>query len=113
MSDIIVRLLNFNKSVFTRKNSANDSTKLESSSEPALEAVSEHAAQEIRQSAIFSIIERIGSGYSFDQQQSALSCLKDLPEDAQILSVLTAPSSLEQLKSFLQINDDAIKTNCF
>jgi len=47
-----------------------------------VEVVSEIAAQEIRQSAVFSIITRIGSGYSFDQQRSALACLMDLPEEA-------------------------------
>jgi len=37
----------------------------------------------------------------------------DLPNDAQILSIMTRPSSLEQLKQFLQIDDDTVKVNCF
>ena len=30
-----------------------------------------------------------------------------------MLSILTRPSSLEQIKEFLQIDDDAVKVNCF
>ena len=71
------------------------------------------AARVIRQGTIFSIIERLGTDYSFDQQKTALSCLLELPEDPQILSVLVQESTFEQIIKFLRVNDDAVKTNCF
>ena len=77
------------------------------------QSFSESAAQEIRSCTVFAIIERIGTGFSFDQQKSALNCLFELPDDPQILSIMTRPSSLEQIKSFLQIDDENVKTNCF
>lgn len=42
-----------------------------------------------------------------------MECLTSLPRDAQILSVMTRPSSLEQIKQFMQIDDDTVKANCF
>ena len=110
MSEIYVRMLNFNKSVFTRKDTASQS---ESDKNGTTQSFSESAAQEIRSCTVFSIIERIGTGFSFDQQKSALNCLFELPDDPQILSIMTRPSSLEQIKSFLQIDDENVKTNCF
>ena len=110
MSEIYVRMLNFNKSVFTRKDPASQS---ESDKNGTAQSFSESAAQEIRSCTVFSIIERIGTGYSFDQQKSALNCLFELPDDPQILSIMTRPSSLERIKSFLQIDDEGVKTNCF
>lgn len=53
MSDILVRLLNFNK---TQNSKAS----------PTSDNFNENTAQEIRQCTIFSIIQRIGTGYSFD-----------------------------------------------
>ena len=64
MSEIYVRMLNFNKSVFTRKDPASQS---ESVKNGTAQSFSESAAQEIRSCTVFSIIERIGTGYSFDQ----------------------------------------------
>ena len=78
MSDIFVRLLNFNKSVFTRLSSQSPVSSSEESmrnSTPANTAqssFSETAAQEIRQCTVFSIIERLGTGFTFDQQKTAL-----------------------------------------
>ena len=46
------------------------------------------AARVIRQSTISSIIERLGTSYSFEQQKTALTCLFDLPEDPSILSLM-------------------------
>ena len=54
----------------------------------SIENTSLAAARVIRQGTIFSIIERLGASYSFDQQKTALSCLLELPDDPLILSVL-------------------------
>lgn len=118
MSDIFVRLLNFNRSVFAKKegspkSNSDESGKMSTPEAKATLSTSETVANEIRQCTIFAVIQRIGTGYSFDQQKSALGCLLDLPEDAQILSVMTRPSSLEQIKSMLQIEDEDVKLNCF
>ena len=69
MSDIFVRLLNFNESVFTRKSSADSmqSSNVELESLKSLDNASLAAARVIRQGTIFSIIERLGTDYSFDQ----------------------------------------------
>ena len=61
MSEIYVRMLNFNKSVFTRKDSGSITP------DGTAQSISESAAQEIRSCTVFAIIERIGTGYSFDQ----------------------------------------------
>lgn len=37
----------------------------------------------------------------------------DLPENVQILTALTRPSSLSKIKQFLQDSDEEVKTNCF
>ena len=78
MSDIFVRLLNFNKSVFTSKSPGDslvDSSEVVNKSDDKTEnstdakaAFSVNAAHEIRSCTIFSIISRLGSDYSFDQQ---------------------------------------------
>ena len=92
MSDIFVRLLNFNESVFTRKSTTTDSMQSSNVEQESMKSLGDSAslaaARVIRQGTIFSIIERLGSDYSFDQQKTALSCLLELPEDPQILSVL-------------------------
>ena len=111
MSDIIVRLLNFNSSVLTRKDSPDSSA--EKVSTPSQLTVTETSAQEIRSCTVFSIIERLGPDHSIDQQLSALSCLLELPREGPILTVMTTPASLDLIKTFIQSEDAAVKANCF
>ena len=114
MSEIFVKLLNSKESPFeskTTEETTESAAKSEDSSGSS--AFSENTAQEIRQCTIYSIIQRIGADYTFDQQRSALECLTELPDDAQILSVMTRPSNLEQIKQFLQIDDENVKATCF
>ena len=73
MSDLFVKLLNYNKSVLTKKeqpsSSTDNSTKPKSATESSspTEGLSEVAAQEIRDITVFGIIQRMGTAYSFDQ----------------------------------------------
>ena len=106
MSDVIVRLLNFNQSVL-RKDS-DDYPDLESmdknsnNGKDEVNEISDTHAQEVRIATVFSIIERFGIGYTFDQQLSALDCLTELADDPNILSIMLRPSSLDLIKTLLQ-----------
>ena len=66
MSDLIVRLLNFNKKVLERRSSDFSDGLEENKEAEEVQEVSEIQAQEIRASTVFSIIERMGIGFTFD-----------------------------------------------
>ena len=71
MSDVIVRLLNFNQSVL-RKDSDDypdlaSMDKNSNKSKNEVNEISDTHAQEVRIATVFSIIERFGIGYTFDQ----------------------------------------------
>ena len=71
MSDLIVRLLNFNNKVLKRRtsdlsNNMDEIDKKSDESESNVDEISESQAQEIRASTVFSIVERLGIGYTFD-----------------------------------------------
>ena len=71
MSDLIVRLLNFNKSVLKTQSDLYSDTinspEFKLPNEEDKDEISETQASEVRAATVFSIIERLGAGYTFDQ----------------------------------------------
>ena len=85
--EVISRLMNFNKTVFTEDPNAS----------PKLTSIREEDAQEIRASIIFSIMERLGPDYTLEHKLGALNLLKEMPNTQSLTELMTSPQSMKQI----------------
>jgi hypothetical protein len=58
-------------------------------------------------------MERLGSEYSLEHKLGAYDLLKELPDDPEILQVLSSPSSMSKMQDLLQTEDEEVKSGAF